>query len=453
MFSREHQARAFAPDWGVGKEASIIWASVAGPSSCEFAGLQVWLKALPRAFMIWFDERMTGPVITTVKRLFALSGNRCAFPGCNVDIVQGKAIAGNICHIKAAQPGGPRYDPEQTSAERHDYANLILLCPTHHSVVDNDLEAYTVDRLSKMKADHERRATAVSEEQAEKAARLLLDQSVTSVNQAGGVTAHTVHQTIIVQPPSGQPGNQSDREVIRRFHQDRVSKIATAHAPVALLGGGALVLHIVPLAAASGGHASGFEQICGRPNSFVPIGANFVSDWAIRYDGSDAYLLTGSNAEGLGKRQRAYVCVFGSGRVEAVVSSLGRGQGDFLQLPELQAIVIKYARDYARTLSALGIGPPYSVLVSLIGAQGWRLLHDYIGSAFPEDRPGPRLIENQIHFGDVVFESLPADYNESARALKPILLHIANAAGLGSSPYFDANGNYTQNLDRPNRLG
>jgi hypothetical protein len=29
--------------------------------------------------------------------------------------------------------------------ERHAYANLVLMCPTHHTVIDDDEEAYTVD--------------------------------------------------------------------------------------------------------------------------------------------------------------------------------------------------------------------------------------------------------------------------------------------------------------------
>ena len=49
-----------------------------------------------------------------LKMLFALSGNRCAFPGCPVQLVQGSALIGKVCHIKAAHAGGPRYDAKQS---------------------------------------------------------------------------------------------------------------------------------------------------------------------------------------------------------------------------------------------------------------------------------------------------------------------------------------------------
>ena len=90
---------------------------------------------------------MAGPSAPTIKRLFAVSGNTCAFPGCNiplVDATSGKVTA-RICHIKARQPGGPRYDAQQTEDERHAFENLVLMCPMHHDVIDSDAETYTVE--------------------------------------------------------------------------------------------------------------------------------------------------------------------------------------------------------------------------------------------------------------------------------------------------------------------
>jgi hypothetical protein len=131
--------------------------------------------------------------VANVKRLFAQSGNRCAFPKCVSAIVTGNTIVGEVCHIKAANPGGPRYNEQQTPDERHGYANLILLCGNHHTIVDDDEEAYTVERLMKMKADHQKKFTPLSEKEAEHGARTLTTRSATSVGQSGGVTAHTIN--------------------------------------------------------------------------------------------------------------------------------------------------------------------------------------------------------------------------------------------------------------------
>jgi len=91
----------------------------------------------------------------TLKRLFALSGNMCAFPGCDKLLVnENNAKDSNICHIEAANEDGERYNPDMTDIERADYPNLILLCIQHHDET-NDVKKYPVNVLKKMKSDHE----------------------------------------------------------------------------------------------------------------------------------------------------------------------------------------------------------------------------------------------------------------------------------------------------------
>lgn len=91
---------------------------------------------------------------TTIKKLFALSGNMCAFPGCSQKMIEGDVVVGTICHIEAAEPGGQRYNPNQSDEERRSVHNLILLCPTHHKITD-DIAAFPVSVLQRMKAEHE----------------------------------------------------------------------------------------------------------------------------------------------------------------------------------------------------------------------------------------------------------------------------------------------------------
>lgn len=212
----------------------------------------------------------TRPSDAVIKRLFARSGNRCAYPNCAAQIVQGDVIIGEICHIKAASPNGPRYDPRRSVDDRHSYDNLLLLCANHHTVIDDDPEAFTVERLVKMKADHEGRSASLATDEIDRGARLLLDQSVIAINQSGGITAHTVHQTINVHPPGAQAIPATERRsllaVVRKFHGERMEKIATAAAPVALLDGGALVMHVVPLSAIDAQQTPSFDVISRNPD-------------------------------------------------------------------------------------------------------------------------------------------------------------------------------------------
>jgi HNH endonuclease len=75
--------------------------------------------------------------------LLQRSGNRCAFPHCRrvltaEDSPPDRAvILGEIAHIVAESPDGPRGDLPLSPAERNKYENLILLCNVHHQQIDD----------------------------------------------------------------------------------------------------------------------------------------------------------------------------------------------------------------------------------------------------------------------------------------------------------------------------
>jgi hypothetical protein len=83
------------------------------------------------------------------RRLHDRAGGECSFPGCHEGQVLEEA------HIVAREPGGPRADPSIPRRELDRYDNLILLCPTHHAVVDVEPEEWTVEKLRAMKTAHE----------------------------------------------------------------------------------------------------------------------------------------------------------------------------------------------------------------------------------------------------------------------------------------------------------
>ena len=144
----------------------------------------------------------TKPTHPTVKRLFALSGNRCAFPKCpTVLATQTGVMVGEICHIRGKKSGAARFDATQSNSERHKFENLILLCNVHHKVVDDDQRTYSVETLTRMKKDHEGKHNAeilVDDETAERFVSAAISNStinntvITSNNQTGGQTAQSI---------------------------------------------------------------------------------------------------------------------------------------------------------------------------------------------------------------------------------------------------------------------
>ena len=102
------------------------------------------------------------PGDTTIKTLFAVSGNVCAFhdlqgrvPACEGPLTdpEWKSVKARVCHIAGRKPGSARYDETMTDEERAHFDNLVLMCPTHHVQID-DLEPdrFTVEILHDMKA-------------------------------------------------------------------------------------------------------------------------------------------------------------------------------------------------------------------------------------------------------------------------------------------------------------
>jgi hypothetical protein len=271
------------------------------------------------------------------------------------------------------------------------------------------------------------------------------------MNQSGGITAQTVY---IHAPAAPQRDEPAERRLILAhvdgFHRGRVKKLIGPAPQIPVLNGAMLIMHVVPLHTFDAPQPQAFTKICANHNRFPPIGDTRPRDFRINFDG----LFTGSNADGLGRPQRAYVYVFRSGVVEAVASNLARGRGvNSPELPNIQSMIIHYGRIYAGALQAAGIQSPFAVSASLAGVKGMRLLQDFIGTALVEDLPYGLLTDDVLSFGEAIFEEVPKDDNDSAKMLHPILSHLANTAQLLTSPYFDIDGNYllkpAQPADRP----
>lgn len=88
-----------------------------------------------------------------LRELFAKSGNMCAWQGCpRVMIKADGKFVGQICHIEGVK--GERFRADMSNDDRAAVANLMLLCYEHH-IETNDESVWTVDRLKRMKSDHE----------------------------------------------------------------------------------------------------------------------------------------------------------------------------------------------------------------------------------------------------------------------------------------------------------
>lgn len=141
---------------------------------------------------------LTTPRDKTKKRLFAVSGNKCYFPNCNIPLVdlESGTVTGEICHIKGKKQNSPRYDPNQSDEERHGFDNLILMCGIHHKVIDDDSDSYTISRLLDIKKSHEQ-SNIGGKELSDIITKLfiknVIDGSIIfTQDQKGGQVAHSI---------------------------------------------------------------------------------------------------------------------------------------------------------------------------------------------------------------------------------------------------------------------
>lgn len=94
--------------------------------------------------------------------LFVRAGGRCEFDGCNSFLFEHHLTLteGNfaqVAHIVAFSKDGPRGNSTRRPKNVNDIANLMLLCPACHKLIDDNPEKYPVPVLEKYKRRHEER--------------------------------------------------------------------------------------------------------------------------------------------------------------------------------------------------------------------------------------------------------------------------------------------------------
>lgn len=171
----------------------------------------------------------------TRKRLWARSGNRCAFPECEQRLVEPTAdrtddtIVGVECHIVAQKdnPTVARSVSLLTDAEkklyahliedRHSFENLVLMCGNHSTVIDHVATGYAVAAVLAIKEEHETRI----------AQRLSLPSATSS--EADGTT------TVAVSPPLVivlDDGPEWDKKATARLARKEPEATAWLHGTV-----------------------------------------------------------------------------------------------------------------------------------------------------------------------------------------------------------------------------
>ena len=233
---------------------------------------------------------------------------------------------------------------------------------------------------------------------------------------------------------------------VRRFREDRINSIASGHTPVQIrkapiilenaAGGmgqrpiegsatrGLAVLHIVPLP--TGAQPFDLARAQGHTGDFAPFLHQGHPPHRPNLDGMLTF--TGRDAESVS----AYSQVFRDGRLETV-RAMEMDQGRISPRRIRDGLVGGLPR-YVRGLIALGFGPPYVVMLTLVGVSGVSLAVDYDYPAYPSDRDHLLI--------DPITIDAPELTGNWQQHLRPLLDAFWNAFGVSRCRDFNEDGEW-----------
>jgi hypothetical protein len=157
--------------------------------------------------------------------LWARAAGRCEYRGCNKaligDLVAGRQdpLFGFIAHIVADSPEGPRGDAERSPRLARDIENLMLMCATHHKLIDVDgVTDHPEDILLNMKAEHEGRIATVTGIDEDRASHVIRFGASIGKNEA----LVSTRAIFLAMPPDHHPATETtiDLEMIGSSFQD-----------------------------------------------------------------------------------------------------------------------------------------------------------------------------------------------------------------------------------------
>lgn len=228
--------------------------------------------------------------------------------------------------------------------------------------------------------------------------------------------------------------SESMAERVRAFRANRLLALGNGEAPVPLMSGAQVVLHVVPLQSLTselridlGSRAQQQVQVL---QQIAPPGP-YGSGQRLNLDGLLKYSIERDGKSG------SYVQLFRSGVVEAVqVWSEWEGE-KVLPSIDYESDIIKVLSTYQRVLAELGLTTPAYVFLSLLGVTDHRLAVEN------------RRLMDRDHYADrdalvlpeILIESWTVD---SAEVLRPLFDMVWNAFGYARSFNYDENGRWSR---------
>lgn len=238
--------------------------------------------------------------------------------------------------------------------------------------------------------------------------------------------------------------SETAAERIRRFRIERLGQIAAEETPILMLSSPKIILHLVPLQSFQTLSRIDLGVATTLPAGLLyPLGA-LGHHVRLNLDGLLHFQPDQADDRG---RTGTYLQLYQNGIIETVdaITLVGYARNRDLAdrvalmkaIPSLkfEQHLIGQIPKYLAALKALALQPPFVVMLTLVGVQGFWMFTNYGRTE------GSEIDRDILVFPEIIldkFECRPPD-------LKPLLDSVWNASGVLQSPYFDASGRWSPN--------
>jgi hypothetical protein len=221
---------------------------------------------------------------------------------------------------------------------------------------------------------------------------------------------------------------------IRKFREDRISKIFANETPVPFYENAKIALHLMPLISFSSAQTYDLSKIAAMPAQLPPI---YCSSWSHRYN-LDGFLTYSGGDEG---KSHSYAQLFRNGIVEAVEGLLLKPYKGLL-IPSLayEEELCESLGKCLFVLKTLSIEPPILGFLSFLGVKGYEMeVVSHHRALRYAARDGNKVDRDVLMLPEFVIESY--DVTPST-ILKPCFDSVWNACGFPRSLNYNEAGEW-----------
>lgn len=219
-------------------------------------------------------------------------------------------------------------------------------------------------------------------------------------------------------------------ERIRRFRDNRLSKIMSGETPLPMASGAKMILHLLSVSSFSKPTTVDVVAVSQNFGNLPPLGAGSYGGGRMNLDGCMTFLQTGDGP------CYAYAQLFRSGAIETVDGITLIGKEPDIPSVAYERELIHVTEAYMKLLRQLAIEPPIIVMLSMIGVKGYKMI---LGPRYSLRNRVPVIDRDVLLLPEVVLEDF---CEEPATILRPIFDTVWQSVGFAGCFNYNKEGKW-----------